>query len=489
MNLRALDLVVLVSHMLGMVILGTSFYKKSRSAEAFTTGSKRLPAWVLGMSIFATFVSSISFLALPGKAYQSNWNSFVFSLSIPVATWLAATYFVPLYRKVGSVSAYAFLETRFGPWARVYASTCYLLTQIARTGSILFLLGLPLNALLGWNIYVIIIVTGLLVMMYSIVGGIQAVVWTDAVQGVILIGGAITCLVILVATVPGGIDASIEMARSHHKFSLGSFDLDFSTSTFWVVLLYGLFINLQNFGVDQNYVQRYMTAKSDRDAKFSAWLGGLLYLPVSFLFFLIGTFLYTYYQLKVGSLPPELSNAEMSDRVFPYFIVNDLPPGITGLLIASIFAAGMSTVSTSLNSGAAVVLEDFYKRFTVGEASNTKSMRVLYLASIAIGVAGIASALAMTQVKSTLDAWWALSSVFSGGMLGLFLLGYLSKSTRSAQAAVGVVVGILLICWISLSPTYFSSPFHTNMAIVLGTLAIFVVGFLFGVLFTSQKSS
>lgn len=174
MNLRALDLVVLVSYMLGMVILGTSFYKKSRSAEAFTTGSKRLPAWVLGMSIFATFVSSISFLALPGKAYQSNWNSFVFSLSIPVATWLAATYFVPLYRRVGSVSAYAFLETRFGPWARVYASTCYLLTQIARTGSILFLLGLPLNALLGWNIYVIIIVTGLFVMMYSIVGGIQA---------------------------------------------------------------------------------------------------------------------------------------------------------------------------------------------------------------------------------------------------------------------------------------------------------------------------
>ncbi len=489
MNLRALDLVVLVSYMLGMVILGTSFYKKSRSAEAFTTGSKRLPAWVLGMSIFATFVSSISFLALPGKAYQSNWNSFVFSLSIPVATWLAATYFVPLYRKVGSVSAYAFLETRFGPWARVYASTCYLLTQIARTGSILFLLALPLNALLGWNIYVIIIVTGLLVMMYSIVGGIQAVVWTDAVQGVILIGGAITCLVILVATVPGGIDASIEMARSHHKFSLGSFDLDFSTSTFWVVFLYGLFINLQNFGVDQNYVQRYMTAKSDRDARFSAWLGGLLYLPVSFLFFLIGTFLYTYYQLKVGSLPPELTHAEMSDRVFPYFIVHELPPGITGLLIASIFAAGMSTVSTSLNSGAAVILEDFYKRFTVREASNTKSMRVLYLASIAIGVAGITSALAMTQVKSTLDAWWALSSVFSGGMLGLFLLGYLSKSTRSAQAVVGVVVGILLICWISLSPAYFSSPFHTNMAIVLGTLAIFVVGFLFGVLFTSQKSS
>ncbi len=487
MNLRTLDLVILLAYLVGMIGLGSSFFKKTRSAAAYTTGGHQIPAWVLGMSIFATFVSSISFLALPGKAYQSNWNSFVFSLSIPVATWLAAKYFVPLYRRVGSVSAYTYLETRFGPWARLYASSCYLLTQVARTGSILFLLALPLNVLLGWNIYLVIVATGVAVMLYSVVGGIQAVVWTDAIQGFILIGGAIACLVILAVSVPGGLQASIDTAMAHDKFSLGSFDFDFSTSTFWVVLVYGLMINLQNFGVDQNYVQRYITAKSDRDAKFSAWLGGLLYIPVSLLFFLIGTFLFTYYQLNPHTLPQELQATDMADRVFPYFIVHELPPGFTGLLIASIFAAGMSTVSTSLNSGAAVVLTDFYQRFNQQADSERNSMRVLYIASVLIGLTGIAAALAMTSVKSALDAWWALSSIFSGGMLGLFLLAYVSKSTRSVHAVVGVVAGILVICWISLSPTYFSSKLHSNMAIVLGTAAIFTVGFVLGVIFQKRK--
>jgi SSS family solute:Na+ symporter len=489
MNLRLLDLIVFFVYMGGIVAFGTSFYFRSRSAEAYTTGGGRLPAWALGMSIFATFVSSISFLALPGKAYQSNWNSFAFSLSIPVATWVAAKYFVPLFRSINSVSAYAYLELRFGPWARIYASCCYLLTQLARTGSILFLLALPLNALLGWNINAIIIVTGILVMIYSMIGGIQAVVWTDAVQGFVLIGGALACLVVLVFSVPGGLSQSIDIAVAHDKFSLGSFEFEWSTSTFWVVLVYGLFINLQNFGIDQNYVQRYITARTERDAKFSTWLGGMLYVPVSLLFFLIGTFLFTYYQAHPTQLPAELHRPEMSDRVFPFFIVNTLPQGFTGLLIASIFAAGMSTIATSLNSGAAVILADFYKRFGSTEDSEKRSMRVLYLSSAGIAISGIAVALAMTKVRSTLDAWWALSSIFSGGMLGLFLLGFISKTARSVHAAIGVAAGIVVICWISLSPAYFSSTLHTNMAIVLGTASIFIVGFTLGSLLNKKQKA
>lgn len=483
MQLPLVDLVVLILYMAGIVAFGASFYFRSRSSSAYTTGGGRIPAWALGMSIFATFVSSISFLALPGKAYQSNWNGFVFSLSLPIATWVAVKYFVPLFRSINSVSAYAYLETRFGPWARMYASSCYLLTQLARTGSILFLLALPLNALLGWDIHAVIIVTGILTMLYSMSGGIQAVVWTDVVQGFVLIGGALACLLILIFSSPGGLSSSIDTALAHDKFSFGSFDFDWSTSTFWVVLIYGLFINLQNFGIDQNYVQRYVTARTEKDAKFSTWLGGLLYIPVSFMFFLIGTFLFTYYQANPGSLPQELSAPEMSDRIFPYFIVNELPVGFTGLLIAAVFAAGMSTISTSLNSGASVIFADFYQRFAGKEVSEKKSMKVLYISSAAIAVAGIAVGLAMTKVRSALDAWWALSSIFSGGMLGLLLLGYISKKATSMHAAIGVVTGLGVICWISLFP----SGLHANMAIVLGTMAIFIVGFLLGMLF--KKSS
>lgn len=495
MNLPLLDIIVILLYSGGIVIFGASFYFRSRSSSDFTTGGGRIPAWVLGLSIFATFVSSISFLALPGKAYQSDWNSFVFSLSLPFATYIAIRFFVPLYRSINSISAYSYLETRFGPWARVYASTCYLLTQFARCGSILFLLALPLNALLGWNINMIIIVTGILVMFYSMMGGIQAVVWTDAIQAIVLIGGAVACLAVLTFSVPGGPAQAFEIAAAHNKFSLGSFDFNLSESTFWVILVYGLFINLQNFGIDQNYVQRYITAKSEKDAAFSTWLGGLLYIPVSLLFFLIGTALFAYYQAYPSSLPDALHAPEMADRVFPYFIVNGLPAGVTGLLIASIFAAGMSTVSTSLNSGATIVFTDFYQRFVNRDATEKQSMRILYLASAVIGVIGIVVALAMTKVKSALDAWWALSSIFSGGMLGLLLLGFFTRRTAGKHALIGVVAGILVICWISLSPAYFtsgawvkfSSTMNPNLAIVMGTAAIFVVGFLAATIFNKGK--
>jgi len=286
------------------------------------------------------------------------------------------------------------------------------------------------------------------------------------------------------------------IGAADHKFSLGSFDFNFTESTFWVILIYGFFINLQNFGIDQNYVQRYITAKSTRDAVFSTWFGSLMYLPVSLLFFLIGTSLYAYYKVYPDRLSAELHNPEMADRVFPYFIVDGLPAGFTGLLIAAILAAGMSTVSTSLNSGATIILTDFYKRFVRKDASEKASMLVLYIASGAIGIIGIGVALAMIRVKSALDAWWALSSIFSGGMLGLLLLGYFARTARNVHAKLGVVVGILVICWMSLSPTYFTSDgwvsfrstLHTNLAIVIGTIAIFVVGFMASTLFGKKAS-
>jgi SSS family solute:Na+ symporter len=171
MNLSFLDAVVFFILVFGNVVLGASFYFRNKTSDQFTTGGKKIPSWVVGMSIFATFVSSISFLALPGKAYMSDWNAFVFSLSIPVASWAAVKFFVPHYRKIGNVSAYYYLEKRFGSWARIYASSCYILTQLMRTGAILLLLALPLNALFGWNMKTVIVIIGLAVMIYSILAG------------------------------------------------------------------------------------------------------------------------------------------------------------------------------------------------------------------------------------------------------------------------------------------------------------------------------
>lgn len=478
--MHVVDFIIFIVFTLGVVVFGCSFFRKGSSSDDFTSAGHSIPGWVVGMSIFATYVSSISYIGYPGKAFASNWNAFVFSLSIPIASYFAAKYFVPFYRHSGSVSAYTFLEEKFGAWARLYASACYLLTQIARMGSILYLLAVPMYILMGWNIHFVIIATSVAIIIYSMLGGLKAVIWADAIQGIILIGGAILCLCILLFSMPEGPSQMIDLAVHSpmgNKFSLGAFTSDLTTSTFWVCLIYGVFINLQNYGIDQNYVQRYHAAKTDKDARFSALFGGYLFIPVSALFFLIGTALYSYYTANPDLLPTEI--AQKPDYVFPYFIVNGLPVGLRGLLIASIFAAGMSTVSTSVTSAATIILTDYYKPFTKGK-TDKHHVAVLRISSMIVGVLGIIVAIAMLSVESIIDAWWKLSSIFSGGMLGLFLLGCVSRRINRVGALIGCICGVLVIAWISLAGLWNLPGIHLHeyLAIVLGTCTIFIVGFL-----------
>jgi SSS family solute:Na+ symporter len=489
MPLLSLDLLVFVFYLLGIIVFGASFYFKKRNSLDYTTGSGKLPSWALGMSIFATYLSSISFLALPGNAYSGNWNAFVFSLSIPLASVVAIFVFVPLYRKIQSPSAYAYFEERFGLWARIYASACYLLTQLARMGAILYLLALPMHLMLGWSITHIIWVTGLGVVLYATLGGLEAVVWTDAIQGIILIIGALACFVFILLELPGGYEQFWSEGAKLGKFSLGPYGWSWSESTFWLVLIYGLFINLQNFGVDQSYIQRYLGAKDIQSAQKSTALGSLLYIPVSLLFFMIGSALFVYYQHFPSYIPLEI--LKEGDKVFPYFILHALPDGISGLLIAGIFAAGMSTLSTSINGSATVILEDHVKKYLHPKISEKESMNVLYLSSAGIGLLSILVGLAFNGVESALDAWWALASIFSGGILGLFFLGLLSPNLSKFPAIIGVIIGILVITGISLGeyfPTLNLPIIHKNWAIVMGTMAIIIMGFLIGVLM-SKKST
>lgn len=285
-----------------------------------------------------------------------------------------------------------------------------------------------------------------------------------------------------------GWDTLDEAGRN--KFSLGSFSLtDLSHSTFWVCLIYGVFINLQNYGIDQNYVQRYHTAKTEREAKNAALFGGWLYIPVSALFFLIGTCLFSYYKVFPDAQVAAFEAAGKTDYVFPYFMVHSLPTGLTGLLIASVFAAGMSTVATSVTSCSTILLTDYWMRMRkhvhrkghdhsrgIGDKEH---LMVLKLGSVLIGILGICVALALVNVDSILDAWWKLSSIFSGGMLGLFLLGYLSTKVKNIHAVIGVLCGFAVIAWIS-AWNWIGLPnpgLHEYLAIVLGTMTIFIVGF------------
>ncbi len=512
-TLPAIDLAVLVLYLVAVVGFGCWFVRKSGNTDEFMAAGRSLPGWAVGLSIFGTYLSSNTFIGVPGKAYGSNFNSYVFSLSLLIAAPLAVRFFVPFYRKGGEISAYHHLERRFGAWARTYAVVCYLLTQIARMGAIMFGVALGLRALTGWPLEWIIVGTGAAVTLYTLLGGIEAVIWTDVVQSVVLMLGAIVIALILLFDLPGGPAEVVSIAAAHKKFSLGSWSLDFTTSTVWVVLLYGLFINLTNFGIDQSFVQRYHTAKSDSAAARSVWFGALLYLPISLLFFFIGAALFSYYRanpemvaevktqvaeakLRAEDQPvtgpaiqarsAQLSDAEIGDKVLPHFVSQKLPTGVAGLLIAAIFAAAMSSIDTSLNSSATVILSDIWKRYVNPAVDERGSMRVLYGSTLVWGAVGTSVALAMIGVKSVLDAWWQLSGIFAGGMLGLFLLGIIARRAGNAAALTGVTVGILVIVWMTFSskwvalPPSLRSPFDTNMTIVIGTLTIFLVGLFVG---------
>ncbi|MDH5632727.1 MAG: sodium:solute symporter [Gammaproteobacteria bacterium] len=478
--MQGLDIAVLIIYILAVTAFGAWFYRRADTPEGFTAAGSRLPGWAVGLSIFGTYLSSISFLALPGKAYASNWLAFVFSLSLPLAAWAAGKWFVPLYRASGDVSAYAYLERRFGLWARMYAMTFYLLTQLARMGTIMFLIALALESLTGWDIKTIIVVSGILITFYTVVGGIEAVIWTDVIQSIVLTLGAMACVAVLLLGDPGAA-ALFSKAAEADKFSLGSFAPVFTEATVWVVLLYGIVINLQNFGVDQSYIQRYQTARSLEDARCSVWIGVLVYIPVGLMFLLIGSLLWAYYQLSPELLPEALQAAGSGDRVFPHFIVTQLPAGITGLLIAALAAAAMSSVDTSINSSSTILMTDVYRRLVNPGASDKQAMRFLRLATVGLGVLGTATALLMISIKSALDVWWHLAGIFSGGMLGLFLLGAFSRRAAGAQALAAMVAGFAVIVWATFSSKVdaaWANSLHSFMTTVIATVAIFGVGIL-----------
>lgn len=342
---------------------------------------------------------------------------------------------------------------------------------------ILFLLAILLKSLLGFPIPCVVLVVGVSTIVYSMLGGIQAVVWTDAIQAIVLIAGAFVCLSLLGCTLPDGLVSGVVDAFDAGKLSLGSFSLtEWGSETFWVTFIYGVFLNLQNFGIDQSYTQRYIAARSKSDAVRSMFSGAMLYLPVSFVFVAIGTLLWVWVKGHPGVVPGDV--LAKSDAVFPWFIVNRLPTGVTGLLVAAIIAAAMSTVSSTLNSGATVLLEDYRKRFAKSEIPSVSQIRFLRGSTVVLGFFSISVALVVMNVTSVLTTWWALQSVLSGGMLGLFLLSAFARRTGKAQAAVATVLGIVVVVWIVIgqSLTFGCSLVHVNLAIVLGTVAIVFAG-------------
>lgn len=473
MEIRA-DTVVVLAYLAIVLGWGCWFARGSGHTDQFMSAGRSLPGWAVGFSMFGSYISSISFLANPGKAFESNWNAFAFSLAAPLAAWIATRWFVPFYRHSKSISAYQHLENRFGPWARLYATICFLLTQTARMGTVIYLLALAVGPLTGWNVKVTILVTGIAMTFFTLLGGIKAVVWVGVLQSVVLIAGVTIALTSLVSNVSGGVEEIFRIGSSEQKFSLGSFGPSLTQPTFWVLFIFGFIMHLGNFGTDQSYIQRYLTASSDREAAKSIWLAALLYVPVAGVFFFIGTGLFVFY----GQHPAILPENTPVDAVFPHFIGTQLPEAAGGLVIAAVFAASMDS---NLNSMATLTLCDIYQRFFRLDSSEKESMRVLRAATLGWGVLSIIVALTMVRAGAVLDVWLQLSGLLSGGVLGLFLLGIVSNRVTNTTAKIAVTLGLFVIVAMGIQPLFelpdaLRLPFHTHLTIVFGTLTILIAG-------------
>lgn len=490
MSTHALNLSVVLIYLLLIVGIGGYFARKRKTVSRFMVASQTIPGWAIGLSMFGSYISSISFLANPASTFAGNWLWAGFTLATPIGLLVGATVFVRFYRRSGAVSAYAHLEDRFGPWARSYAVFTFLVLQTARMGTILFLLSQAVLPLLGGDptenlglVRGLIVAIGLLITLYTLFGGMEAVVWTGVVQSIVLIAGPLICIVTLLVKTPGGLGHVLSVAAADGKFGMAPYTLEIAVPTFWLVMISSVFGHVQGWATDQSYIQRFLSARTEREAAQSVWLAGLLYMPVAALFWFIGTALYVFYVSSPGRLPP----GTPPDSVFPHFIAHEVLPGLSGLVIAAIFAASMDS---NLNSMATLTLEDGYRRYVRPRAGEREGLAVLYIATLLWGLAGIGFGLAMTAkgATTTIEFSARIGGLLGGGILGLVLLGFISSKTGPWSAAIATAAGVVVITWMTLSRwsiwpeswAAWRSPAHEIAAGVVGTVVIVGVGSLLG---------
>ena len=443
-SLSGPDIGILLLYAIVLIAMGVHYSRKSRTAEQFMVADRTIPAWAAGLAVMSAYTSSISYIATPGKAFDTNWHPIIFSLCIVPIAWAVTKYVVPYYRKQRLISVYSFLEERLGLWGRLYAALSFLLYMIGRVAVILYLASLLLSTFVPWDIGLVIIAIGLVTIVYTLLGGMEAVIWTDVMQSAIMIAGILFCAVTLTLEVFSGPEPLIRTAWEGQKFSLGSSELSLSSRTIWVMIIYGITENLRNLMTDQNYVQKYSSVPTEREARRSIWIAMLIYIPLTAVFLYIGTTLFAFYSPGGHVLGPEITKG---DQVFPYFIATQLPAGLKGLIVAAILAAAMSTVDSALNCSATVLLLDFYKRYVKPETGEKTGLVFLRLATVAWGVIGTGFALLMIRAGSALDVWWQISGIFGGGILGLFLLSWLRVRLKLWQGLVSIGISIAVISW------------------------------------------
>jgi len=461
---------VIFIYFLVLIIIGYVFSKKQKSTDDYFKGGGRIPWWAAGISLFGTALSAITFMAIPAKTYATDWSYFIFNMSIFLVAPVIIILFIPFYRKLNVTTAYEYLEKRFNLTIRLLGSISFILFQIGRMGVILLLPSLALNVVTGMNVFWCIVLMGVISLVYTLMGGIEAVIWTDVIQVFVLLTGAVVAVCLILGSIDGGAEGAFNTALAAHKFNLLDLRLTLREPTVWVMLIAGLFTNITSYGTDQTMVQRYLTTKTEKEARRSVWTNAWLAIPSSLLFFSIGTVLFIFYRSYPDLYNPLLTN---TDSIFPWYIASGMPAGLSGLLIAGIFAAAMSSLSSSMNSGATAYSTDIHFRFSF--TPGVSHLKIARITTLVIGLAGTVFALFMASwnIHSLWDEFNKIIGLVIGSLGGLFLLGILTRKANAAGALTGIIISMIIQIYISNNHTVYLMLYTAT-----GVISCFIFGWL-----------
>ena len=471
-----LDYVSLIVYLVILMGMGFYFSKREKTTKEYLLAGQRIPFWAAGLSMLATGVSSIGFMAIPAKAFATNWvyfsAIFIWFIIVPFVNSMI----VPFYHKLQITSVYEYLEARFNIVVRLIIAALFCLFQIlGRMSVVLFLPALALSAVTGIDKYTCILLMGVFATVYTVMGGMEAVIWTDVIQLFVLMGGAILCIVLVISGIDGGVGTFFDVAFEDRKMELAVLKWDYTEAVLWVVLLNALIYRLLNFSTDQTIVQRIMTTSNTKEAKKAIWCDCLFSIPWSFIAFGLGTVLYVFYKTHPEKLNPTLT----TDAIVPLFIVQNVPIGLSGIIIAGVFAAAMSSLDSSMHSTATVIVTDFYKRFKPAATDRHLLVISRWLTGL-LGMFGTGAALWMAKMdnSSMWDVFIIALSLFGGAIGGVFALGIFTKRTNSAGAILGTFLSVVILYFVKQYTEihfFLYSFVGMTVGIILGYILSFII--------------
>ena len=458
-----LDYLVLALYLLATLLVGIYFSRRNQTTADFFLGGRQIPWWAAGLSIYGTQLSALTYLATPAKSYAEDWTYLLSTFCIVLVAPIVIHFYLPFFRRLNMTTAYEYLEHRFSPAVRLFGSASFIILQSGRLAIVLFLPALALAAVSGFNIYLCILMMGVLTTIYTMKGGIQAVVWTDVVQVFVLLGGALAALAMLVIGTDGGVGGIIATAQSAGKFKMLNLSLDATTTSLWVMVAGNIATHLIPYTTDQAVVQKYLTTTNEREAARGLRINAILTIPTALIFFSAGTALYAFYR----SHPQLLNPGIQTDATFAWFIATQLPRGVAGLVLAGVFAAAMSTLSSSMNSIATAVVTDFHGRF-YPNAADDQRLRLARQLTLWLGLLGtiVALLLAGFEIRSLWDLFLKLVGLFGSGLAGVFMLGIFTRRASAPGVMIGAAASTVAMF---LLPRYSNLHFFLFAAIGMAT--------------------